>query len=64
MRALEFSSRSTPPPAYAAELAHELRRVVQGEIRFGPGDRAMYGYGASIFRQLPIGWWYRVMRPM
>ncbi|WP_213451980.1 FAD-binding and (Fe-S)-binding domain-containing protein [Rhizomonospora bruguierae] len=55
MRGIEDRARSGPPPAYAAELGRELRRVVRGEVRFGPGDRALYGFDASIYRQLPIG---------
>ncbi|MFE9656632.1 FAD-binding and (Fe-S)-binding domain-containing protein [Micromonospora sp. NPDC006431] len=51
----EDRARSGPPPGYAAELGRELRRVVRGEVRFGSGDRAMYGFDASIYRQLPIG---------
>ena len=36
-------------------LAAELRAAVAGEVRFTPGDRALYSYDASIFRQPPIG---------
>ncbi|MEU2612048.1 FAD-linked oxidase C-terminal domain-containing protein [Micromonospora sp. NPDC007271] len=49
------ASRSGPPPPYAAELARELRAAVEGEVRFAPGDRVLYAFDASIFRQLPIG---------
>ncbi|MFF5233258.1 FAD-binding and (Fe-S)-binding domain-containing protein [Dactylosporangium sp. NPDC000521] len=55
MKAADAGSRSAPPPPYAAQLARELGRAVRGEVRFSPGDRALYGYDASIFRQLPIG---------
>ncbi|MGH8960215.1 MAG: FAD-binding and (Fe-S)-binding domain-containing protein [Jatrophihabitantaceae bacterium] len=41
--------------APSAQLAGELREVVRGEVRFTPGDRALYSYDASIFRQTPIG---------
>jgi FAD/FMN-containing dehydrogenase len=32
-----------------------LRAAVRGEVRFTPGDRALYAYDASIFRQVPTG---------
>src|SRR5579884_842498 len=47
--------RTPKPPRYAADLAHELRRAIRGEVRFTPGDRALYGFDASIYRQLPVG---------
>jgi FAD/FMN-containing dehydrogenase/Fe-S oxidoreductase len=63
------SSTPHPPPATApvtrgapnvrsaaAEaLARELAAVVQGEVRFTPGDRALYATDGSNYRQLPIG---------
>jgi FAD/FMN-containing dehydrogenase/Fe-S oxidoreductase len=36
-------------------LAHDLERAVEGEVRFKPGDRALYTTGGSNYRQLPIG---------
>ena len=39
----------------AAELEHELKRVVEGEVRFDRGTRAMYATDASNYRQVPIG---------
>jgi FAD/FMN-containing dehydrogenase/Fe-S oxidoreductase len=49
----------TPPRARrkidAERLARELRGSVQGEVRFSPGDRALYATGGSNYRQLPIG---------
>ena len=36
-------------------LERELRRTVGGEVRFGPGDRALYSGTGSNYRQLPIG---------
>jgi FAD/FMN-containing dehydrogenase/Fe-S oxidoreductase len=36
-------------------LARELSRVVEGEVRFDPGSRALYANDASIYRQVPIG---------
>jgi FAD/FMN-containing dehydrogenase len=39
----------------AAELARELSRALDGEVRFGDGDRALYSTDASNYRQVPIG---------
>jgi FAD/FMN-containing dehydrogenase/Fe-S oxidoreductase len=39
----------------AKELAHDLERAVEGEVRFSNGDRALYATGGSNYRQLPIG---------
>jgi FAD/FMN-containing dehydrogenase/Fe-S oxidoreductase len=39
----------------AQELAHDLERAVDGEVRFSNGDRALYATGGSNYRQLPIG---------
>jgi FAD/FMN-containing dehydrogenase/Fe-S oxidoreductase len=39
----------------AEKLERDLRAVVQGEVRFRPGDRALYATGGSNYRQLPIG---------
>src|SRR5437762_4942854 len=36
-------------------LEHDLGRAVEGEVRFRPGDRALYTTGGSNYRQLPIG---------
>lgn len=36
-------------------LEAALRSSVRGEVRFGPGDRAMYAHDASSYRQVPIG---------
>ena len=36
-------------------LERDLNGNVQGEIRFRPGDRAIYSTGGSNYRQLPIG---------
>lgn len=38
-----------------AGLATALRRRVDGEIRFGPGDRALYATDSSNYRAVPIG---------
>jgi FAD/FMN-containing dehydrogenase len=37
------------------ELAHDLRAVVEGEVRFDTAARALYATDASNFRQPPIG---------
>jgi len=37
------------------DLVSDLRAAVRGEVRFTPGDRALYAYDASIFRQPPLG---------
>jgi FAD/FMN-containing dehydrogenase/Fe-S oxidoreductase len=36
-------------------LAAELSQRITGEVRFGPGDRALYAADASNYRQVPIG---------
>jgi len=43
-----------PSVAFPA-LAAELRRTVQGEVRFDDGSRALYATDASNYRQVPIG---------
>ncbi len=42
-------------PAYAKDLAAELRRKVRGEVRFDDGSRALYSTDGSNYRQAPIG---------
>jgi len=39
----------------AAALARELSEVVEGDVRFDDGSRALYATDASNYRQLPIG---------
>ncbi|MFL6041692.1 MAG: FAD-binding and (Fe-S)-binding domain-containing protein [Gaiellales bacterium] len=50
---------ASPPTAFEAVdvrgLEHDLVRAVKGEVRFRPGDRALYATGGSNYRQLPIG---------
>src|SRR5438067_3862657 len=50
---------ASPPTAFeevdVRSLEHELRRSVEGEVRFRPGDCALYSTGGSNYRQLPIG---------
>jgi FAD/FMN-containing dehydrogenase/Fe-S oxidoreductase len=36
-------------------LETALRTAITGEVRFSDGDRAMYAYDASVYRQVPIG---------
>lgn len=36
-------------------LAEELRRGIEGEVRFDPGSRALYANTGSNYRQVPIG---------
>jgi FAD/FMN-containing dehydrogenase len=43
-----------PFPA-AKALEAELRKVVQGEVRFDNGTRAIYSTDSSNYRQMPIG---------
>ncbi|WIJ26916.1 FAD-binding and (Fe-S)-binding domain-containing protein [Devosia sp. RR2S18] len=38
-----------------AEMARELSRELDGEVRFGAGDRALYATDASNYRQVPTG---------
>jgi FAD/FMN-containing dehydrogenase/Fe-S oxidoreductase len=39
----------------ARKLARELQAVVEGEVRFSPGSRALYTTGGSNYRYVPIG---------
>ncbi|HWE07379.1 MAG TPA: FAD-binding and (Fe-S)-binding domain-containing protein, partial [Rhizomicrobium sp.] len=39
----------------ARELENELRRSLEGEVRFDNGSRALYATDASNYRQVPIG---------
>src|SRR5690242_19911819 len=61
MRVPAYPDRRFPSPPTAFEevdvrgLEHDLARAVEGEVRFSPGDRALYTTGGSNYRQLPIG---------
>ena len=57
MKPLPPSSHATPIDTFsrAAELEHELRRTVRGDVRFDNGSRALYAVDASNYRQVPIG---------
>ena len=50
---------ASPPTAFeevdVRGLEHDLARALEGEVRFRPGDRALYTTGGSNYRQLPIG---------
>lgn len=37
------------------DLAAELRKRLEGEVRFGAGSRALYATDASNYRQVPLG---------
>src|SRR3954468_7775183 len=39
----------------AKKLARDLHGVIDGEVRFGAGTRALYTTGGSNYRQVPIG---------
>ena len=39
----------------AAELEQELKKRIEGEVRFDPGSRALYATDGSNYRQIPIG---------
>jgi FAD/FMN-containing dehydrogenase len=43
------------PPADAGALERDLRRQVDGEVRFDAGSRGAYSTDASNYRQVPIG---------
>jgi FAD/FMN-containing dehydrogenase/Fe-S oxidoreductase len=44
---------NTTPEVVALE--RDLRRSIEGEVRFSDGDRAIYSTDSSSYRQLPIG---------
>ncbi len=50
---------ASPPTAFeevdVRGLEHDLALAVEGDVRFRPGDRALYATGGSNYRQLPIG---------
>ncbi|HWE93839.1 MAG TPA: FAD-binding and (Fe-S)-binding domain-containing protein [Tepidisphaeraceae bacterium] len=48
-------SRTAIPPVDADALAAELSKVVEGEVRFDKGSRALYSTDGSNYRQVPIG---------
>src|SRR6201996_7950829 len=54
---LPLSSHAKPIDSFprAGELEAELKRTVQGEVRFDRGSRALYSTDGSNYRQVPIG---------
>lgn len=48
-------SAKPPPSDVVRVLEAELRRAIEGEVRFDNGTRAIYSTDASNYRQLPIG---------
>jgi FAD/FMN-containing dehydrogenase/Fe-S oxidoreductase len=49
------SWRGTVPDLDVKGLEQELRRNIEGEVRFDSGSKAMYAVDASNYRQVPIG---------
>jgi FAD/FMN-containing dehydrogenase/Fe-S oxidoreductase len=43
------------PEGEARALALELMRSTRAEVRFSPGNRALYANDGSVYRQVPIG---------
>lgn len=37
------------------ELERALQSAIEGEVRFSDGDKAIYAFDASVYRQVPIG---------
>src|SRR5574338_1093812 len=44
-----------PPDVDTDGLAADLRRAIEGEVRFDAGSRALYATDAYNYRQVPIG---------
>src|SRR5438477_623083 len=42
-------------PDYALHLERDLRKHIEGEVRFDAGSRALYSTDGSNYRQVPIG---------
>jgi hypothetical protein len=49
------SETAAGPRGQYEELGRELAAVVDGEVRFDSGSRALYATDASNYRQVPIG---------
>src|ERR1700751_3321175 len=49
------TQRNPADAPYAHELERDLRKTIQGEVRFDSGSRALYATDASNYRQGPIG---------
>ena len=54
-RNLHSVSRRSFDNVNSANLEAELRKNVEGEVRFDAGSKAMYAVDASNYRQVPIG---------
>jgi len=54
---LPLSSHAKPVDSFsqALELEKELKRTLNGEVRFDRGSRALYATDGSNYRQIPIG---------
>src|ERR1700676_2332295 len=54
---LPLSSHAKPIDVFAQaiELERELKRTLNGEVRFDQGSRALYATDGSNYRQIPIG---------
>jgi len=54
---LPLSSHAKPVDSFsqALELEKELKRTLEGEVRFDRGSRALYATDGSNYRQIPIG---------
>jgi FAD/FMN-containing dehydrogenase/Fe-S oxidoreductase len=54
---LPLSSHSKPVDSFsqASALEAELKRTLEGEVRFDRGSRALYATDGSNYRQIPIG---------
>src|SRR5437763_170558 len=50
-----IASAFAPSPREHRELARALAAVLEGEVRFDDGSRALYATDASNYRQVPIG---------
>ncbi|HEY6992038.1 MAG TPA: FAD-binding oxidoreductase [Bryobacteraceae bacterium] len=48
-------SKEQMAPRAAQQLASELARKIDGEVRFDSGSRALYASDLSMYRQVPIG---------
>jgi FAD/FMN-containing dehydrogenase/Fe-S oxidoreductase len=53
--AAESTAKPEPRSTQWRSLEQELRREVDGEVRFDPGSRALYNCDASNYRHFPIG---------
>src|SRR5690349_21271185 len=49
------TQRNPSEAPYGHELERDLRKTIQGEVRFDSGSRALYATDASNYRQVPIG---------